>query len=222
MSALLTFQGVSKAFPTGGLFSRGVTWAIKDFSLELHSGQKIGLQGPSGSGKSTLALLAAGFYRPTSGIIKWQGEDTAEWSSRRWKTARSDLQLLFQDPLIMLNPDRTLHQNLAESVQIHASNLTETDIMTALSLRHLADRKPLSFSGGELRRASLARVLLAQPKVLIADEPTVGLDIHLKADILDIIQQQFSASSALLLISHDQATLRYATDTIVSLENHSR
>lgn len=218
MSLALQFNSVSKAYSTRSLLHRATNWAVRDFSLGLKSGDRLGLRGPSGCGKSTIALMGVGLLKPTTGTVSLWGHDTSTWSSQRWVQERQAIQILFQDPLIMLNPQRTLQQNLIESAQIHKSNVDIEDIVQRLFIEHLNSKLPSTFSGGELRRASLARALIAAPKILIADEPTIGLDMHLKAAILDAINNHLAADSALLLISHDPGVLDYAVNTVIEME----
>jgi len=107
----------------------------------------------------------------------------------------------------LLCPHQTVRQNLLASQALHNSSIDPEQLMRQLSIQGWADKRPTSLSGGELRRASLARVLMAEPDLLIADEPAVGLDMHLKADCLHQLLSALSPQSALLLISHDPAVL---------------
>jgi len=218
MEACLEMAKVSKSFPKPGLLTRGEQWAVKDFSLTLYPGSRIGLKGPSGSGKSTIALMASGIIKPTHGAVIVDGEDTKSWTGSRWRHTRHRLQMLFQDPLAMLNPDRTLLANLEETLAVHSTNIELADLLDRLSIAHLSHERPATMSGGELRRASLARVLAVAPKILIADEPAVGLDMHLKAELLSTLLELLPPESALLLISHDPAVLQYCVTETVELD----
>ena len=180
--------------------------------------QKAGIKGRTGSGKSTIARLSTGLLKPTSGQIMLRGTSTAAWGSRAWQRQRGIIQLLFQDPLVMLNPTRTLRANLNETVRIHRSTLSLDYMAEALQIKSLLDELPNHFSGGELRRSSLARVLLAQPQILVADEPAVGLDLHLKADILQVLLQHLPESCSVLLISHDDSVHRFCVDEVMELK----
>ena len=117
----------------------------------------------------------------------------------------------------MLNPTRTLRDNLNESLRLHRPKFSVEDIAEALRIRSLLDEYPNTFSGGELRLSSLARVLLAQPKILIADEPAVGLDLHLKADILKVLLDHLPSNCSLLLISHDESVHRFCVDDVMEI-----
>lgn len=220
MTALLAMQKVNKSYTSGHIVHRRRTKILDAFSITINAGERVGLHGPSGCGKSTVARLATGLTRPDSGDILLFGKNTRAWSRRDWARHRSDVQLLFQDPSILLNPMRTLSQNLEETQRIHASASSLYSVAERLQIKHLLNRTPEAFSGGEWRRAALARVLLANPKLLIADEPTTGLDIDVKKDILDLLLECTSDSRALLLISHDERTLQYVTDRCVQMEVH--
>ena len=220
MSALLSMENITKTFRTGGLFSKQSKTVLRDFSLLIQPGERVGLQGPSGSGKTTVARLATGLTKPDSGTLHILGQNSTSWTERQWAKHRSEIQILYQDPKISLNPMLTLAQNLAETQLIHRNNNPLEDLVDQMGIGHLLHRTPMGFSGGEWRRAALARVLLANPKILIADEPTTGLDFEAKKNILDLLLSATTASRALLLISHDEATLQYATERRVQLEAH--
>jgi len=211
-------NNVTKSYRSGGVLNGTRNTVLRDFSLSIREGERVGLHGPSGCGKSTVARLAAGLTSPDNGEIRVFGRNPSSQLSWVRNHQKSDLQILFQDPTIMLNPMHTLAQNLSETQSIHNSTVARESLIRQLRISHLLNRTPVAFSGGEWRRAALARVLLANPKILIADEPTTGLDIDVKKDILDLLLDCTTGARALLLISHDVMTLNYVTDRRVALQ----
>lgn len=196
--------------------------ALDGVDLEVRAGERVGVIGESGSGKTTLARAGLGLVPLDGGHIRLFGEDATTWSRRRWRTSRSRVQLLFQDPRAMLNPGLSLGTLLRESARLHrpdqASGTAVAEILDAVGLGDRARALPHELSGGERRRAGLARVLLARPSLLVMDEPTAGLDADLKADLLAVAIERAGPDCAVVLISHDLPLVTWATERVVVMD----
>ncbi len=201
--------GVSKHFHTqvGGGRSRIVHHAVADVSLNVHEGERIAVIGESGSGKTTLSRVGLGLLAPDAGQVRLFGEDTASWGPRRWREARRGAQLLFQDPRAMLNPAMRLDQLLRESSRLHDPARDPAraadEILERVGLEGRGPALPHELSGGERRRAGIARLLLARPRLVVADEPTAGLDASLKAELVTLLLDRVGPGCSVVLISHD-------------------
>lgn len=224
MTAALTIRGMVKRYPRQGVFQRGLEAqpAVDHVDLEVKFGEVVGIIGESGSGKTTLVRAALGLLSYQEGTVEVLGKDLTKLSAGAIRDARRNFQLLFQDPAAMLNPGLTVRQHLEESAVVHGLPEPEkvaTQMAERVGLPHRLDALPGQLSGGEQRRVGLARVLVPAPALLVADEPTAGLDAAIKADLIDSIVAHRSPDSAVLLISHDLAMVAYACDRIVVMLN---
>jgi peptide/nickel transport system ATP-binding protein len=214
----------------GGRVPRGrarVVHAVDDVSLSLYSGQITALVGESGSGKSTLARLLAQLYPSTTGDIKLEGTAVVATRSRAFRKYVSQVQLILQDPFGSFNPLLTISQHLTRAAKIHhpkkrgrAVRELIDDLLTQVNLtppRQFAEKYPHELSGGELQRCSIARALMANPVVFLADEPVSSLDVSIRLGILNLLRRlTIERNVALLYITHDIASARYfARDTMV-------
>ncbi len=178
---------------------------LDPITFDLAAGEVAAVIGPSGSGKSTLARLAAGLVSPHEGAVRVDGIPPAQHRGVQW---------LSQDSRALLNPALPIGAQVAESQRVHG---TDGDPLAAVGLAHRADALPRALSGGERRRAALARVLAARPALLIADEPTSGLDQPLRAEILDLLLALRPAGCSLLLVTHDLHLLPGRCDRVLRL-----
>lgn len=214
MSAVWHLDDLTVQFP-------GIT-AVRDASLSIHPGERVGLVGASGSGKTTLVRAGLGLIRPSGGRVHLFGEDTATWTPGRWLAARRDAQLLFQDPRSMLHPALTLELLLLDTAAVHQPEADGASlvhrVLAAVGLGDRARALPHELSGGERRRAGVARVLLTKPRLLVVDEPTVGLDASLKAELLQLLLDQTDLRCAVVLISHDLALVSWATERLLVMD----
>ncbi|MFT7519763.1 MAG: peptide/nickel transport system ATP-binding protein [Kiritimatiellia bacterium] len=211
-------DGVVKRFHSG-LLGRSTHTALRTVSIQVKAGERVGIIGESGSGKTTLARLGLGLLKPDEGSVHLFGEDTSRWTAKRWWTSRRRAQLLFQDPRAMLNPAMSIGTLLRESARLHqptesADALVE-QVLAAVELAGRQRSLPHQLSGGERRRVGVARVLLARPELVVADEPTAGLDAGLKADLIDLLHSRLGSECALVLISHDLPMVTWATERVV-------
>lgn len=224
MSIVWRLDTVTKRFRSGGWLSeRREHVAMRDVSLAVAEGDRVGVIGESGSGKTTLARVGLGLIAPDSGSVKLFGQDTAGWGRARWRAARHDAQLLFQDPRAMLNPSMTLGALLRESARLHDRNrdpaAAAESILARVGLEGRAGAYPGQLSGGERRRAGIARLLLARPRLVVADEPTTGLDAALKADLVQLLVDRVGARCAVVLISHDLPLVLWACSRVVVMQD---
>jgi len=224
MNPALEISGMVKRYPRQGLFQRG--WesqpAVNGVDLRVEIGEVVGIIGESGSGKTTLVRAALGLLPFQEGEVRVLGQVLSALTPRDLRHARRHFQLLFQDPEAMLNPGLTVRQHLVESATVHEREnpaAVALEMAERVGLSHRLDAFPGQLSGGEQRRVGLAQVLVPEPALLVADEPTAGLDAALKADLIDAIVRHRNPNTSVLLISHDLAMVAYACDRIVVMLN---
>jgi oligopeptide transport system ATP-binding protein len=197
-----------------GLFGQRLRLvAVDRVSLAIEEGETLGLVGESGCGKSTLALTIMRLYEPTSGQIRFAGQNLIGLEGRGMRQVRRQMQMIFQDPFAALDPRLTVEQILSEPLDIHGIG---SPVERAAAARRLLERVglpsdsihrfPNEFSGGQQQRIGIARALALQPRLLICDEPVSALDVSVQAQILNLLrdlQQEFGL--AYLFISHNIA-----------------
>ena len=216
---LVEVRNLSKHFTRGGgLFTRGdVVKAVDGVSFSIAAGETFGLVGESGSGKSTTGRCILRLVEPTSGEVRYDGEDVLALSPARMRAVRRHMQMVFQDPYSSLNPRMTARDIVAEPLVIHGlgSRTDRADRVAALfglvglDPAHL-DRYPHEFSGGQRQRIGLARALALEPKFIIADEPVSALDVSIQAQVINLLldlQQRLSLTY--LFIAHDLRLVRH-------------
>ncbi|MED5374401.1 MAG: dipeptide/oligopeptide/nickel ABC transporter ATP-binding protein [Myxococcota bacterium] len=215
MNTALDIKALQVRF--GGLLTSEVT-AVHSADLQLHFGEVLGLIGESGSGKTSLVRAALGLGPRSGGSVSLLGQDPAALRGAPLRRLRTQAQMLFQDPDSMLNPGLTVHQHLLESARLHQPQRDPEHligkILRQVGLEQRLHALPSQLSGGEKRRAGIARVLLAEPRVLIADEPTAGLDAALRAEMVGLILAERGPERAHLLVSHDLPLVAYACDRV--------
>jgi peptide/nickel transport system ATP-binding protein len=226
---LLVLDRVSKQYrlPREHLLSPApVVQALDDVSFTLHAGRSLGIVGESGSGKSTLARLVMALEAPTAGRVLLDGQDLNTLSAAQLRRARSQVQMVFQDPYGSLDPRRTVGQTVAEPLAVlHGASRSEqraraAEALEAVGLR-AADlaKYPHEFSGGQRQRIAIARALITRPKLIVADEPVSALDVSVQAQVLNLmqdLQDQFGVTY--LFISHDLSVVDLVCDEVVVLQ----
>jgi oligopeptide transport system ATP-binding protein len=222
---LLDIRGLKRHFlVSGGLFTRkaGVIRAVDGVTLQIHSGETLGLVGESGCGKSTLARMIMRLDEPTAGTILFEGEDVFMRKGRALEEYRRKVQMIFQDPYSSLNPRKTTGGIIDEPWRIHhpkereerKRKLRELATVVGLDAEQLT-RYPHEFSGGQRQRIGIARALILNPRLIIADEPVSALDVSIRAQVLNLmkrLQQEFMLTY--LFITHDLGVVRHMSDRI--------
>jgi oligopeptide transport system ATP-binding protein len=226
MSALLSLRDVSVSFPVkGGLFKPARQLkAVQDVSFDLAAGECLGVVGESGCGKSTLGRAILRFVDLAAGSITWKGQEIGALSEAAMAGLRSDIQVIFQNPLASLNPRMTVGDIIAEPLEQFRPEMTKAerqalarDWMEKVGLLpDMADRFPSAFSGGQAQRVAIARAMIAGPQVLICDEAVSALDVSVKAQIINLLRQlQRDTGVSLIFISHDLAVVQQISDHVL-------
>jgi len=196
--------------------------AVDHLSLSIAAGSTLGLVGASGAGKSSIARAILRLVTPDSGEILFKGENIYRMNSQELKTTRQRIQMVFQDPSASLSPRRTVQKTLLEPMQHFAigdANYRDEKIRQMLQTVGLdqsaLQRYPHQFSSGQQQRIAIARALVTNPDLLIADEAVAALDVSIQAQILQLIQKlQKEFGITLLFISHDLAVIRQIADEV--------
>ena len=196
--------------------------AVDDVSFDVLAGETLGIVGESGCGKSTTAKSIIQIPPPTSGTIRYDDTDLATLDETALREVRTDLQLIFQDPISALNPRRSVWDIVSEGIEIWGTSGTWTDARLVELLERVgidpshSDRKPFEFSGGQCQRISIARALALDPRVLICDEPVSALDVSVQAQVLTLLEElKAEHELTMLFISHDLAVVRNISDRVM-------
>lgn len=223
---LLSVENVSKRYPVrGGIFRKiiGHVHAVSDVSLELRSGETLGLVGESGCGKSTLGRTLIRLEELDGGKIFFTGTNIAGLSASKLRKARRDFQMIFQDPYSSLNPKMTVFKLLSEPMTNFNPSMSKKEIeskvdelMRDVGLRpEYLSRYPHEFSGGQRQRISIGRALAANPKLIVCDEPVSALDVSIQAQILNLLMNlQDKYKLSFVFISHDLHVVRHVSRRI--------
>ena len=225
--ALVQVRDLVKHFPiTKGIFLQhkvGAVQAVDGVSFDVRRGETLGIVGETGSGKSTTARLVTRLLEPTSGEIRFDGQDITRVKGSKLKSVRREMQMIFQDPYSSLNPRKTIGSIVAEPFAIHGllkgkgerrkavQELLET---VGLNPEHY-NRYPHEFSGGQRQRIGVARALALKPKLLIADEPVSALDVSIQAQVLNLLRElQREFGLTVVFIAHDLSVVRHMCDRV--------
>jgi oligopeptide transport system ATP-binding protein len=223
---MLSVKNLVKHFPVfKGVISRvvGHVHAVDDITFSVRAGETFGLVGESGCGKSTTGRLILRLIEPTSGEITFNGQDIRALKGEGLRRIRREMQIVFQDPLASLNPRMSVGQLISEPLQVHGlvGNRAEmvdrvADLMRVVGLR--PDRMtnhPHEFSGGERQRIGIARALTLDPKLLVLDEPVSALDVSVRSQIINLLEDlQDRLSLGYLFIAHDMSVVRHISDRV--------
>ena len=216
-----------KRYGGEGFFSSGrVVLAASDVNLHVAKGETLGIVGESGSGKSTVARCIARLIEPTSGSINLHGLEIATLSEAKLRPHRRKVQIVFQDPYRSLNPRRTIGLSLIESPMNYGMGKEEAmakagELMELVGLsRDALDRYPHQFSGGQRQRICIARALMVEPEVLIADEAVSALDVSVQAQVLELLDDiRKRYNLAMLFITHDLRVAAQICDRLIVMQN---
>ncbi|MBN2147459.1 MAG: ABC transporter ATP-binding protein [Anaerolineales bacterium] len=229
-NTLLEVQHLRKLFPAGhkGIIHRTESFvhAVDDVSFKVAKGEVLGLVGESGCGKSTLALTLLGLEQPTSGRIIFRGQDVTHLDSAGAKALRRRMQMVFQDPYESLNPTQTIEEIVAEPLVVHGLESAGKEACREHVRQALEDaglrpateylqRHPHELSGGQRQRVVIAGALVLEPTLLLADEPVSMLDVSIRAEILNLLNDlRVQRDISVLFITHDLGTVAYFADRI--------
>jgi ABC-type oligopeptide transport system ATPase subunit len=213
MAELLEVRRLVKHFTRKqGLFQPpSVVKAVDDVSFTIEAGEMFGLVGESGSGKSTTGRCILRLLEPTSGEVRFRGEDVLQFSRSRMRLARRDMQIIFQDPFSSLNPRMRVGDIVEEPLVIHRlgsraerrARVEELFELVGLERDHLR-RYPHEFSGGQRQRIGIARALALNPALVIADEAVSALDVSIQAQVVALLMDlQRRLKLTYLFIAHD-------------------
>ena len=203
---------------------RFVTKAVDGINFDIYEGETYGLVGESGSGKSTTGRSIIRLYKPTSGKIIFDGHDISDNLSKEdEKYLRTNMQMIFQDPMACLNPRKKVKEIIAEGLQIHHMCKSQEEIDEKVNnvldkvglSREQATRFPHQFSGGQRQRVGIARALVMNPKLVIADECISALDVSIQAQVVNLMRDiQDELGTTYLFIAHDLSMVKYISDRI--------
>jgi oligopeptide/dipeptide ABC transporter ATP-binding protein len=226
MSKLLSIKNLRVRFRTNSPFQAMINKiedpyidAVRQVSLEMKEGETFTLVGESGSGKSTLALATAGLLNAEEGQIKFMNEDVTTMTSSQIMAYRKKISYIWQDSIGSLSPRMSVGSLITEAYKIH--NLNNRDLkMEADRLlklvglpKQISERYPHQLSGGQARRVGVARAISLDPKMIIADEPTAGLDVSVQGEILNLLNKlKDDLGVSLFVITHNLNIVRHISD----------
>jgi len=219
MSPLLAIDDLTVEYDVGGK----TLSAVAGVSLTVGKGETLGLVGESGCGKSTLGRAVLQLRRPTGGKVTFDGTELTALGGEAMRLMRRRLQLIFQDPIASLNPRRCIGDIIAEPLVIagmtdKAERLRRVrEVMVAVGLDpdNAVGRLPHEFSGGQCQRICIARALILEPELVICDEPVSALDVSIRAQILNLLEEMKRRYGlTLLFIAHDLAVVKAVSDRI--------
>ena len=201
---MINFSHVYKTYP-------GPVHALKNIELQVEKGEFVFLTGPSGSGKTTLFKMMSAFDKVTSGQIDIAGYDLTKISEKEVPFFRRRIGVVFQD--FKLLKERTLVENISLPLMVrgdrrHQIERRAYEILDQVGLGHKAEQLPEFVSGGEQQRAAIARALIHQPGVLIADEPTGNLDPRLSEEIMDLLERVCAQGTTVFVATHDHEMVK--------------
>ncbi len=221
METLLEAQELTKRYSQGNVLARTIFTAVDRINFLIRPAEIFTLAGESGCGKTTTANMILGFEEPSSGKIFHNG-NLQKRGEKVWKT--EGVQAIFQDPFCTFNPLRTVDSYFHETVRNYRLARSKKDVtdwidrklrLVGLTYREFAGKYPSEFSGGQLQRVSIARALLTDPKLIIADEPVSMVDASLRMSIVNLFKKlRDELGVSILYITHDLATAYYVSDRI--------
>jgi oligopeptide/dipeptide ABC transporter ATP-binding protein len=222
---LVEMRNLTKEFPIrGGLLRRqmGAVRAVADVDLDIVRGETLGLVGESGCGKTTLGRMLVRLLEPTSGMISFDGQDITHLSGSELKPFRRRVQIIFQDPYGSLDPRTQVGDAIAEGLRLHGvddrderrERVERMLELVGLNAGHTG-RYPHEFSGGQRQRIGIARALVLEPDLVVADEPVSALDVSVQAQVLNLLKElQSELDLTLLFVAHNLAVVEHISDRV--------
>jgi oligopeptide/dipeptide ABC transporter ATP-binding protein len=223
--ALLEVQDLKKYFPVRkGILSRTIAFvrAVDRVSFSIEQGETLGLVGESGCGKTTVGRSILRLIEPTSGQVRFNGQDLLSLDRESLRRARASLQIIFQDPFSSLNPRMNVGQIIAEPIKNHLEISTAeikekvAHLMEKVGLHpEQMSRYPHEFSGGQRQRIGIARALALNPLLIICDEPVSALDVSIQAQVINLLAQlQEQMNLSYLFIAHDLSVVEHISNRV--------
>jgi peptide/nickel transport system ATP-binding protein len=220
-SALLRVEDLNVEFPVGrtGL----IVHAVSGISFDVRPGETLGLVGESGCGKSTTGRAILQLPRPTSGSIRFDEQELTTLARDEMRTVRTNIQMIFQDPISSLNPRRKVREIVLEPLNIwkigtpaeRTAKVRQVLEDVGIDPDIAADRRPHQFSGGQCQRISIARALVLEPRLIICDEPVSALDVSVQAQVLNLLEDlKRRYGLTLMFIAHDLAVVKNVSDRV--------
>ena len=223
---LLSVTELVKHFPVrGGKIFRhniGEVHAVCGVSFTIETGETLGLVGESGCGKSTTARSILQLVKPTSGSVRFEGQELTTLNPSEIRSVRREIQVVFQDPYASLDPKIPVGETIAEPLKVHGmwrgndgnQRVAEALLQVGLSPSH-AGRFPNEFSGGQRQRIGIARALIMEPHLLVLDEPVSALDVSIQAGVVNLLEDlQEQLGLAYLFVAHDLSVVRHISDRV--------
>ncbi|MFS0862705.1 ABC transporter ATP-binding protein [Fredinandcohnia sp. 179-A 10B2 NHS] len=222
---LLQVSDLKKYFPIrGGVLGKkvGDVKAVDGLSFFVNKGETLGIVGESGCGKSTTGRLILRLLEPTEGKVLFNNQDVTTLSNSDMRKLRRDMQIIFQDPYASLNPRHTVEKILEEPLIVHGigdkkerkRRVIEMLEVVGLSSYH-AKRYPHQFSGGQRQRIGIAKALMTNPSLIIADEPVSALDVSIQSQVLNLMEDlQKEYGLTYIFIAHDLGVVRHISDRV--------
>ena len=222
---LLEVKNLRKYFPIKrGLLGKtvGNVKAVDDVSFTLKAGETLGLVGESGSGKTTVGRSILRLIEPTSGSVKFEGQEITDLGREEMRKLRRNMQIIFQDPYSSLNPRMTVLSIVGEPLKIHnIAKGREIEERVGSLLKRVGlnpdymKRYPHEFSGGQRQRIGIARALALSPKLIVCDEPVSALDVSVQAQVINLLQDlQDELKLSYLFIAHDLSVVEHISHRV--------